>query len=235
MTVEPHASPTAAAPDPGRSWRGKSPAERTAERRQRLLDAGLEVFTARGFPASRVRDVCREAGLTERYFYESFAGKEALLIALAEQIVADLLVAAAPGIALAESDRDAAVDAAARAVVCSLTDDPRRARILFVEVVGVSRQIEDHRRAIIGGLTDVVRGAAASSFGPWVTTSTETELICRAVVGAVQELLVAHVRGELALSQDELIVNFGRVFRQAGPVIAAMAGQQDINRVGSRA
>src|SRR5690606_15014503 len=146
-----------AEPDPGRSWRGKSPAERTTERRQRLLEAGLEVFTVRGFPASRVRDVCGEAGLTERYFYESFVGKDALLIALAEQIVADLLVAAAPGIALAETDRDAAVDVAARAIVGSLTDDPRRARILFVEVVGVSRELEDHRRAIIGGLADVVR------------------------------------------------------------------------------
>lgn len=235
MTVEPHAPPTVAGPDPGRSWRGKSPVQRATERREQLLDAALEVFTARGFPASRVRDVCREAGLTERYFYESFAGKEALLIALSERIVADLLAAAAPGLELAASDREAAIDAAGRAVVHSLTDDPRRARILFVEVVGVSREIEDHRRAIIGGLADVIRAAAARAFGPWVARSTETELIGRALVGAVQELLVAHVRGELSLSQDELILNFGRVFRQAGPIMAAMAGQQDINRTGSRA
>lgn len=234
MTSE--ATPTlTAAPDLGRPWRGKRPAERVAERRERLLDAGLEVFTARGFPASRVRDVCRQAGLTERYFYESFASKEALLIALAERIVAELLAAAAPGLALVERDRDAAIDAAGAAVIRSLTDDPRRARILFVEIVGVSREIEDRRREIIGGLADVVRAAAARAFGAWVATSTEAALICRALIGAVQELLVAHVRGELALSQDELIVNFGRVFRQAGPIMAAMAGQQDVNRAGSRA
>jgi AcrR family transcriptional regulator len=217
-----------------RPWRGKSPEQRVAERREQLLDAALEVFTTQGFHRSRVRDVCRQAGLTERYFYESFAGKEALLIALAERIVADLLAAAAPGIALVERDLDAAVDAASGAVVRSLTDDPRRARILFVEVVGVSREIEDQRRAIIGGLAGVVRAAAAQAFGPWVLESVETELISRAVIGAAQELLVAHVRGELPLDQDDLIVNFGRVFRQAGPIVAAMAGQQDIERAGSR-
>jgi AcrR family transcriptional regulator len=235
VTVESSPVPTAAPPDSGRSWRGKSSVERAAERRRRLLDAGLEVFTARGFAGSRVRDVCREAGLTERYFYESFAGKEALLVALAEEIVADLLTAAAPGLALVENDRDAAIDAAGAAVIRSLTDDPRRARILFVEIVGVSREIEDRRREIIGGLADVVRAAAARAFGAWATTSTEAALICRALIGAVQELLVAHVRGELALSQDELVLNFGRVFRQAGPIMAAMAGQQDVNRAGSKA
>ncbi|WP_320670602.1 TetR/AcrR family transcriptional regulator [Patulibacter defluvii] len=216
-----------------RPWRGKSPEQRVAERRAQLLDAGLEVFTAKGFHAARVRDVCRQAGLTERYFYESFAGKEALLAALAEQIVGDLLEAAAPGIALVEEDLDGALDMASRAVVASLTDDPRRARILFVEVVGVSREIEDRRRAIIGGLAQVVRDAAARAFGPWVTASAETELISRAAIGAVQELLVAYVRGELPLDQEALIVNFGRVFRQAEPILGAMAGQQDIERAGS--
>lgn len=235
MVVRTEAPPKSGAPEAGRSWRGKSPGQRAAERREQLLEAALEVFTAQGFPGSRVRDVCRQAGLTERYFYESFVDKEALLIAVAEWIVADLLEAAAPGIALVESDLDAGLDVASRAVVCSLTDDPRRAQVLFVEVVGVSREIEDKRRAIIGGLAGVVRTAAAQAFGPWVNESVEAELISRAVIGGVQELLVAHVRGELSLSQDELILNFGRVFRQAGPIMAAMAGQQDVNRAGSTA
>lgn len=60
-------------------------------------------------------------------------------------------------------------------------------------------------------------------------------MISRAVIGGAQELLVAHVRGELSLDQEDLILNFGRVFRQAGPIMAAMAGQQDANHAGSRA
>jgi AcrR family transcriptional regulator len=74
---------------PVRPWRGVSATERTAERRERLIEAALEVFATRGYSASTVRDVCREAGLTERYFYESFRNREALLAALADRIVDD--------------------------------------------------------------------------------------------------------------------------------------------------
>lgn len=209
-----------------RPWRGVSPEQRVSERRERLLAAALEVFASGGFRATKVRDVCREAGLTERYFYESFASKEALLVALAEEIVTDLVVAAGPGIELVEADIEAAIAEMSRAVVSSLTDDPRRARILFVEVVGVSPEIEDKRRIIIGGLADVIVLAAARAFGPWVQSSQEVELMARVLIGAAQELLVAYVRDELSLDQDALIKNFGLLFLQAGPVVQALAGAQ---------
>lgn len=205
-----------------RPWRGMSPERRVAERREQLLDAALEVVTARGFANTRVRDVCREAKLTERYFYESFANKEALLVALAESIVTDLVTAVLPGLELAVTDLETGVDAISSAAVHSLTDDPRRARILFVEVVGVSRELEDKRRVIIAGLVDVVRGGVAGAFGPWARESTDVELIGRALIGAAQELLIAYVRDELALDQDALIENLGRLFRRARPVIEAL-------------
>src|SRR4029079_19719490 len=131
------------------------------------LAAALEVFTTHGFHAAKVRDVSREAGLTERYFYESFADKEALLVATAEGIVADFLAAAAPSLALISTDFEAAIDGAARAVISSLNDDPRRARLLLVEIVGVSPKVEDRRRIVIGSLTDVLRNAAATGLGDW--------------------------------------------------------------------
>ena len=212
-----------------RPWRGLSPQQRVDERRARLLTAALEVFSAQGFHGAKVRDVCRAAGLTERYFYESFTGKQALLIALAEQLVADLVTAAAPGIALVETDLDAAVGVIAEAVVGSLTDDPRRARILFVEVVGVSTEIEDRRRVIIAALADVVRQGAARAFGPWVLRSVELELMSRALIGAAQELLVAYVRDELPLDRPALVEIFGRLLAQVGPTVEAMAEQQSVN------
>lgn len=209
--------------EPVRPWRGISPQRRIAERRERLLDAALEVFVARGFANSRVRDVCREADLTERYFYESFADKEALLVALAERIVADLVLAVGPAIELAQTEARPAIDAASRAVVRSLTGDPRRARIVLVEVVGVSAAIEAIRRAHIARLAEVIRGAVAGAFGPWALTSPEVELVARALVGAAQELLVAYVRDELKLDEGALIENLGRLLLRARPVIQALA------------
>jgi len=50
---------------------------------QRLLDAGLEVFSARGYHATRVDDVVRVARTSHGTFYLYFANKEDLLRALA--------------------------------------------------------------------------------------------------------------------------------------------------------
>jgi AcrR family transcriptional regulator len=50
---------------------------------ERLLDAGLEVFSARGYHATRVDDVVRAARTSHGTFYLYFANKEDLLRALA--------------------------------------------------------------------------------------------------------------------------------------------------------
>ena len=212
-------------PDLVRTWRGVSPPQRVAERRERLVEAGLEVFATRTFHATKVRDVCQEAGLTERYFYESFADKEALLVVVAERIVADFVAAAGPSIALVATDVDRAIKGAMSAVVSSMTDDPRRARILFVEAVGVSPAAEDKRREVIAGLVAVIRAATEQAYGAWVRESVEIELIARSLIGAASELLVAHVRGELPLDGDGLVLNLTRLFRRAGPILAAMAAE----------
>jgi AcrR family transcriptional regulator len=217
-----------------RPWRGVSAEQRIAARRERLLAAALEVFATRGFHASKVRDVCHEAGLTERYFYESFDEKETLLATLGERIVADFVAAAGPSLARLTTEPDAAIAGAARAIVHSLTDDPRRARIVFVEVVGVSPALEDRRRAVIGSLVDVIRTAAREGFGAWARESVEVELVARAVVGAGAELLVAYVRREMVLDQDDLIEHLGNVLMRARPLLEAMASQRASTEHGDR-
>lgn len=213
-------------PELVRPWRGVSAEQRIAERRERLLEAALEVFSARTFRGSKVRDICGEAGLTERYFYESFRNKEALLGALTDRIVAEFVAAAAPSIALAATDVDAAIQNGVQAFVASLTGDPRRARILFIESVGVSAAAENKRRAVIASLVDVVVGAAERAFGPWVRDSVEVELIARSLIGAVSELLVAYVREELPLDEDELVLNISRLFKRGRPILVAMAAER---------
>lgn len=213
-TVNVNQQPVAASRE--RSWREQTLEQRVAVRRERLLAAALEVFATRGFHASKVRDVCREAGLTERYFYESFTDKEALLGTLTETIVADLVEASGPSIARVTTDLDGAIRSAARVIVHSLTDDPARARILFVEMVGVSPAIEQRRRELIGALVDVVSGAALAAQGASGTQRPiEVELIARALVGAAQELLIAFARNELALDQELLIAGVERLLLEA--------------------
>lgn len=66
----------------GRPYGGRTQADRAAERRRRFIDAGIQVFGQYGYRAATVRGLCAQAGLTDRYFYESFDSVLALLEAV---------------------------------------------------------------------------------------------------------------------------------------------------------
>ena len=216
--------PTARSAALVRPWRGVSAEDRTSERHERLMEAGLEVFATTGYAASSVREISRAAGLTERYFYESFENREALLSALADLIVSDFLAAAAPVLPLDADDLPRAVGRGVEAFVASLADDPRRARVLMVETVGVSPAAEEHRRAVIGGLVAFIRQSMEQVYGHWARESTEVELLSRSLIGAAQELLVAHVRGELGTTRSQLVENLTWLFLAVGPIVSALPG-----------
>lgn len=76
---------------PERRYMGLSGEQRSTERRHRLLDAGIRIAGQRGYAEMGVRDVCVEADLGPRYFYESFKCKDELVIAVYEQLQANLI------------------------------------------------------------------------------------------------------------------------------------------------
>src|SRR5438270_5883898 len=84
---------------PLRSYGGVSAADRVAARRQKLLDAALELYGTRGFNATGVKDICRQAGLTDRYFYESFGDAAELFIATYDRATSELLTSVAQSVA----------------------------------------------------------------------------------------------------------------------------------------
>jgi AcrR family transcriptional regulator len=53
-------------------------AKRSAERRDAILEAALEEFSARGFAATRLDDVARRAEVAKGTIYLHFADKETL-------------------------------------------------------------------------------------------------------------------------------------------------------------
>jgi len=93
--AEAASSSVAAAPRP---YRGVSATDRRDQRRQRLIDAGLQLFGTRGVAAVGIVDVCGEAGLTKRYFYENFASIDALAEAVFEHVTGNLVAVVAPAI-----------------------------------------------------------------------------------------------------------------------------------------
>jgi TetR/AcrR family transcriptional regulator, transcriptional repressor for nem operon len=68
------------------------------ESKLRFLDAALYVIRAKGYSATRVEDICEEAGLTKGSFFHHFDSKEELALAAAAHFaeMADAVFALAP-------------------------------------------------------------------------------------------------------------------------------------------
>jgi AcrR family transcriptional regulator len=135
-------------PAPQGRYSGLSAQERRADRRARLLEAGLQQFGTAGYAMSSVRSVCRLANLSSRQFYEEFTSREDLLLALYDMINAEAMAAVSAALA-AEPDPGLAsrLRAAVSAQLRFAAGDVRRARIVCVEVVGVSPAIADRQLA----------------------------------------------------------------------------------------
>jgi len=76
----------------------RTPRPSRSEVRRRLIDAAADVFAAKGYTASSVDDVARQAGLTKGAVYSNFESKDDLFFALlSEQVAARIaLVEALP-------------------------------------------------------------------------------------------------------------------------------------------
>ncbi|WP_168701521.1 TetR/AcrR family transcriptional regulator [Gordonia paraffinivorans] len=129
-----------------RTYAGRPVSDRAAERRRRFLDAALAEFSSTGYAKSSVTSICRTAGLSRRQFYELFSDREDLLVALYDEIQHAARDAVVDALTTAGTrDRRELATAAMRAYMESVGTDPRRAEVSFVQIVGVSPRVEQHR------------------------------------------------------------------------------------------
>ncbi|SDV01564.1 DNA-binding transcriptional regulator, AcrR family [Microlunatus sagamiharensis] len=72
---------------------------RRTRTRQRLMAAAVAVFAERGVIGASVEEICEAAGFTRGAFYSNFADKDALVLALIEQGIAEEYAAAERAVA----------------------------------------------------------------------------------------------------------------------------------------
>lgn len=147
-----------------RVYSGLSSAERDAERRRRLVGAGLDLIGTRGYAATSVERLCTTAKVSTRHFYQLYPNKEASFLDLYASITARSLRAAGESLAATTGQPMATrVPAAFHAYIRPLIDDVRIARIAFVEIMAVSSTVEERRLAFRESLVELVvaEGSAA--------------------------------------------------------------------------
>ncbi|MFC0041851.1 TetR family transcriptional regulator [Actinomadura rayongensis] len=186
----------------GRRYGGLDAEERRARRRETFLEAALEICGTAGRADLTLRNVCRQAGLTERYFYESFKDRDDLLSALYDQLTSRILdttyaaVAAAPP-TLADQAR-----AGMHAFVHAVADDVREARIVFVEVVGATPRLEEQRYRVTRDFARNNAELAAVHLGVPVNTRLLTGAMV--LTGGAAHTMAQWALGHLDSSLDEI-------------------------------
>ncbi|MEW1737946.1 TetR/AcrR family transcriptional regulator [Nocardia beijingensis] len=195
-------------PKDGRSYGGLSKEQRVAQRQTRLIDAALELFGTQGYAATSIERLCSVANVSTRSFYEDMGSREALLIALANRITSRALECALAALAATRNEPlPTRVVASFRAYLGVTCADARTARVLYVEVVGVSAAVEEWRRQQRRLLSALLISEAERSVGRGETGPRRFDLFALAVIGAVTSLAQELVQGtspDSVVSLDEI-------------------------------
>jgi AcrR family transcriptional regulator len=171
-------------------WSGVPLQDRQTLRRDELVAAGVQLLGGAAGPALTVRAVCRAAGLTERYFYESFADRDEFVRAVYD----DVCSAAMSALTTADTPRDAV-----ERFVTLMVDDPVRGRVLL---------IAPEREPVL-----------AKSGAEWmpsfiellqrkltrITDPAKQAMVATGLVGALTALFTAYLNGRLATTREQFI------------------------------
>lgn len=184
--------------------------ERDASRRQRFLEAGLDLLGGEDAPEElTVRTICKQAGLSLRYFYESFTDKDDFVAAVFDSVTGRLAattqaaVAAAPA---AEQNRAGIAN-----IVAIISEDPRLGRLLFS--TRLSNRLVLIKRAEQGGIFAMLSREHIQS-ALQVPGNSRISAVAHFVVGGVVQTLSAWLSGEIALGPDELVKQLHTILDQ---------------------
>lgn len=167
-------------------------ARRRDERRARLTAAGRDLYAGQGYDRTTIGQVCAVARVSMRAFYEEFASKQALLLAVHEKVTVAGMDAV--GEAMRRPDIDD-LSTAKRigllfgAYTAAVTKDPAAAKVAFVEVLAAGREVEEHRLMWRSLWTAFFSSEIARAVARGEADDRDHSMAIVALIGAVNELL----------------------------------------------
>ena len=197
-------------PAPARSYGGLAMEERVAARRARFVEAGVELFGTQGFRGATVRGICAAAGLTDRYFYESFASLESLLAAVYGSLTERFAKRLTEESFASEGWRGdaAAVErqvTAAYELWFDTVRDARVARILLVEILGVSPGMDALYEESARAMAALTIMPLAGTLPNLKLSKARRELLGRALVGAALQVAKMWMTGGYKLPRRDVV------------------------------
>lgn len=187
-----------------RRYAGMSADDRTAERRARLMEAGLEVFSSVGAAGATMTAICARAKLTERYFYESFGSRDELLRAVVDAVSEEIKDTALRALHSPAGSVEERVRRAIEAFVAVLTDDRRKGRVAMIESLAVDA-LRTHRRESMREFARLVADQARELYGDRAWPEPRSEITGLLFIGGLAELVVAWLNDEIDVTPSHIV------------------------------
>ena len=181
-----------------RRYSGQSFADRQSDRRQRLVRAALEVAGRFGLEGTSVAAICAEAGLTARYFYESFPNRDAIFVEAYRLAQEELLSSIDDA-----KDRGDPVRGALTGFYTALYTHPGLARVFLVD-------LNDH-----GNAMKAVSEEGVKKLTKAFALKTRHPLLIAGIIGAVVDVAKRWIESEFA-EPVENVVEIALPFTQVG-------------------
>lgn len=210
-------------------WAGLPPEERQRQRRELLIEAAIEALGTEGMAGTTVRSVCAGADLNPRYFYESFDELDELLVAVYDDVLAQLHADIRTRVRETGEDPDAAVRASVEATIRFVDADRRRGQILYVEALG--NEALNRRRMTAGfDLVEAVERDAARRRGSPPDSGQIGRIGAAMLVGGFSEVVAAWVEGRIEVDADTLIDDATELFVAVGAIAGDLVQRRAATR-----
>ncbi|MBB4133496.1 AcrR family transcriptional regulator [Gordonia humi] len=190
-----------------RSYGGEAGDARVARRRAALLDATLDLLSEPEAGPVTVRGICTHAGLTPRYFYESFENVDVLVGATYDGVITEIAERAGAAFDAGADPRDKVLSAV-EAIVDIVDTDRRKGRLIFSDSLGSPVLAERRAESLQLFATLTSRSAQQVS-----TVRGDDELMAAShfQVGGLGRVLASWTEGRLDLDRERLVAVCGRM------------------------
>jgi AcrR family transcriptional regulator len=161
--------------------------------RDKILGAALHVFAEKGYHRAAVDDIVRASGTSKGAVYHHFPNKEALFLALVDELAARLATSLTTAIEASHGALEK-VGAALRAGLQTFAEHRELARILLLESVNLGDTYEAKRAEVHGRFAALIHAYLDQAAAEGAIPPLDTRVATLAWLGAINEVVIESFR-----------------------------------------